>query len=324
MMTNLFPEALIDILKPADPDSLVAALGALQAGFTTGRAKRRGGYLRQREAVAAYGVFYGMRTATKVARIIEELRPRQRRRILDIGCGTLAASLGAVLDHDATESVDAFDRSRHAMAWGREKLLRLRPQLKVRCHPWEALRGAPKFPPADIALVTNLLNELNDRRRANAVVRAAVEAVQPHGLVLIIEPGTRSASKGLIRLREETKDFLPIAGPCRGAPICPYAADPRAGWCFSELHGEEPDWYRSLRQAAKIAQPRLTYSWLAFAEPSSHRSEAVRVISGPMEAGRYICGVEGRALVSHLTGDPRRGALLDLPGQGRAARSRRS
>ncbi len=318
-MRPLFPTALTDALKPEDPKGLARALDALQREFTVARTQRRGGYLRHRAAVEAYGHFYGLRTALKTSVLLKELRP-QATRILDLGAGTLGASLGAVHALESIDTVIAFDRSKQALEWGAEQVTRFRPTVTVKTQAWDALKTAKPFPQADVAIIANLLNEFNNPKRAESLVRAACRAVGPTGLVLIIEPGTRAASLQLIGLRENAKTRRPIAGPCFGAPTCPYAQNPRSGWCFSELRGTEPDWYASLREQAGIRQARLAYSWLAFG-PNDRASEAfARVISGRMKVGHYLCTKEGRILANEVPKAPRRGAILDLSVLPRARR----
>ena len=321
-MRPLFPKELASLLTPEQPEPILKALDALQAEFTVARGQRQGGYLRHPAAVHAYGHFYGLRTAVKTSVLLKELQPKGPRRLLDIGAGTLGASLGALHALPSLEEVVALDRSKPAMAWGAERVRSFRPHVQLRTQAWDALKDRRPFPKADLAIIANVLNEFGDERRADHLVRAALKAVEPKGLVLILEPGTRAASKGLIRLREATKQFVPIAGPCLGARVCPYAKDPRAGWCFSELHGEEPAWYTALRDAAGIQQARLTYSWLAFGPNTRPVERFVRVLSGPMKAGRYLCTHEGRILAQGLHGSPRRGALLDLERQHRAGLKR--
>ena len=310
-MRPLFPDPLLENLRPNGGKNLFHSLEKMQALLHDEQAERRGGYLRHDEEIEAYGRFFGIGTALKASVVLKELRPEGFETVLDLGAGTCAASLGALHALPSLKKVIAMDRSQSAMRWGQDSLRRFRPNVDVETRTWDALKPG-KLPNADLVIIANLLGEIPNERLIDSLLRAALGAAGPNGLVVMIEPGGRAASLGLIRLREAAKNRLPIAGPCTGAPKCPYAENPRAGWCFSELHGERPEWYEKARQLAGIRKPGLTFSWLAFGRRPQHVQSPARAISGHMKVGHYLCTERGRILVEDLNRSPRRGSLLDL------------
>ncbi len=308
-MPQPFPTALEQLLRPAKPASLLEPLRRLQAGFTVAEDRRRGGYLRHPPAVAAYGAFYGLRTATKVHRLLTELQPSPTS-VLDLGAGTLGAALGAAATCPSIKEVHGIDRSRQALHWGSERLRTFSPQLKIKTFGGDLLHRKTRFPAVDLVLAANVLDEFRQARDRQRLFRAMLSAVKPGGLLLLVEPGTRRASQKLIEIREAVKADLSILGPCTGAARCPYADHPKDGWCFSEWEPKEPRWYGRLREGAGIRRQRLTWSWLALAPEPRPRVQGARVISGPMEVGRYLCGPEGRVLSSTASDSWQRGTLL--------------
>ncbi len=314
-MSEPFPGSLEKLLRPAKPRALVEALRRLQAGFTVAQDRRQGGYLRHAPAVAAYGAFYGLRTATKVHRLLNELQPRPRT-VLDLGAGTMGAALGALVTCSSIDQVHAIDRSRQALNWGSERLRAHAPNLKIKTFAGDLLHRKTRFPTVDLVLAANVLDEFRHSRDRQRLFRAMFNAVSPGGLLLLVEPGTRRASQKLIEIREAVKSDLSILGPCTGAARCPYAEHPKDGWCFSEWEPQEPRWYGRLRESAGIRRQRLTWSWLALAPEACRPPRGARVISGSMAVGRYLCAPEGRILSSSASDSWQRGTLLSDWDQG--------
>jgi ribosomal protein RSM22 (predicted rRNA methylase) len=305
----MYPNELLKLLEPEDPSALVEALDRLQAGFTVDQDTRRGGYLRQADAVAAYGAFYGLRTATKVAHIVRELGLTPEH-VVDVAGGTLGAALGVAAAAPGLRRVTGLDRANPALRFGAETLARYRPKLEINTRRWELLRDQT-VPPGDLIVLANFLDELNEERRVHQAVQSALQALPPGGVLLLLEPGTQRASHRLSRLRDDVAGAIPILGPCTGARRCPYAENPGDGWCFAEIEVEEPTWLESLREAAGIRRSRLTYSWLALARERAPTTNGQRVISGPMAVGRYVCDRRGRGLRKGIAKEVLRGTLLD-------------
>lgn len=308
-LSEPFPPALEKILRPSKPGTLLEPLRRLQAGFTVDEGRRQGGYLRHPPAVAAYGAFYGLRTATKVHRLLKELQLAPES-LLDLGAGTLGAALGAVAACPSLTHVHGIDRSRQALHWGSERLLTFSPELKVKTFAGDLLHRKTRFPKVDLVIAANVLDEFRHQRDRQRLFRSMLSALKPEGTLLLVEPGTRRASQKLIEIREAVKDDLAILGPCTGAPTCPYAEHPKDGWCFSEWEPKEPRWYGRLREGAGVRRQRLTWSWLALKARGKGTQRGGRVISGAMEVGRYLCTPNGRLLVDTATDSWQRGTLL--------------
>ena len=163
LLPESFPSSLEMLLRPKQPGSLLEPLRRLQAGFTVAQDRRQGGYLRHPPAVAAYGAFYGLRTATKVHRLLNELQARPQS-VLDLGAGTLGGALGAVVACPSIQEVYGIDRSRQALQWGSERLHAHSPDLAIKTFSGDLLHRKTRLPSADLVLAANVLDEFRHAR----------------------------------------------------------------------------------------------------------------------------------------------------------------
>ena len=286
-------------------------------------------------------------------------------RIVDIGAGPLTFALALWLTRpDLREmplEVVAVDRSAAALQAGRRVWDAVAPGSPWRIELVSQPAGARALPPADLLVLANVLNEV---RRPGGVDRDTgddpndrllerwADSLAPGGRVLVIEPGTRPASRALVALRAHAVEAgWRLLAPCPHVERCPQPGTGRHPWChFAFDAAGSPPWLEDLSRRAGLAKDRASLSFLLLrpglageAAPAADAS-AVLVVSGafplPGNArGRYGCAARGLVLLEEknpgtaagpLPGDavtvtwpesPRRdgrsGALVaPLPGRG--------
>lgn len=317
------------------------ALADLSAGFTHDRGGRKAGYLSDARARAAYVLYYTVTSAGGVVAALElaavsGIHPRPAEpgtplRVLDIGAGSLGASLG-VAAHFEGRAIDvtALDGTAAVLADGAELFAEFAPQVRVQTarvdlRDVHALRKA-KVGQFDLVLCANVLNELPAGRVgetgvAERLLRTVIrDHLAPGGVVLALEPATRMASIGLIAMREGllADASARVLAPCTHAGRCPLA-EQRRDWCAFEVPWQRPAVIAACDDAIDHARTALKASWLVLAAPSTEadasaagsnsaapQDERVRVIGGPMHAGgvmrRYVCAADGRHVAAAPAG----------------------
>ena len=221
--------ALRDTLQRLRPD-----IKRLADRFTTARpaTDTLPDYLRDTRDCAAYAVFFAPQTHARLTHILAELPPfpptPQPLRVLDLGCGTGAASF-ALLDHLGPRPVllHAHDRSRAALRCLHECFSTLRasrwPAAMLRTQA-ATLEETAADGPFDVILLHYVLNELTPALRRSLLARAR-EWLAPLGRLIICEPLLREAGDYMRELRTFalTDLGLHLLAPCPHEQTCPLA-----------------------------------------------------------------------------------------------------
>lgn len=163
------------------------------------------------------GTYAAARSVLRQARrTIPALAPS---RILDVGAGT-GAGLWALSDSFGDDvDLTAVDRSPHMLALA-GRLMGDRTNVD-----FLTSSVGDGLPPADLAMTTYVLGELDDRQREDTI-RAMMAAAET---VVVIEPGTTLGYRRILWVRQLlATDGFSIAAPCPHARECPLAAD---DWC---------------------------------------------------------------------------------------------
>lgn len=255
-------------------------------------------YLRDTRDCAAYSLYFAPQTYARLTHILAELPPfpvpgAAPLRILDLGCGTGAASW-AMLDYLGPRPVvlDARDHSRAALRtmhdlFTAQKSARWpQAQLRTRCAPLEDYLPEPAS--ADVILIHYVLNELPPASRRELLSRAA-RALAPGGRMIIAEPLLRAAGDYLRDLRAfalaELK--LHILAPCPHELACPLAEpchDVRTWVLPRSLQIVNATLRRDLRY--------LAFAPLVLSHEPVEKSDTlrVRVVGSPTHAkGQTLC-----------------------------------
>ena len=212
------------------------------------------------------------------------IKEREALHILDVGCGPLSASLGALsvifelTKEEKTPPFEIFfhcvDRSAEMRDWG-ERLLKQvlthHPQWADFVHTlgYETVHEVTVQP--RLVLIANVLNE-NAPLKAREILGAVYELCAPRSAVVIIEPGQDQHSQRLGSLRDDlvataTSEarHLRILGPCLHLNPCPLSEKTgRSDWCWFRAAWQLPNLVRDLDALTGLDHSKLNYSYVSF------------------------------------------------------------
>jgi len=222
--------ALRDILHRIEPDIVRMA-----NRFTTERPSEPettgSPYLKDTRSCAAYSLFFAPQTHARLTHILAELpafpdTPKPLR-VLDLGCGTGAASW-ALLDHLGARPValTAWDHSRPALRCLHDLFSAVRrarwPEAILRTTPAPLSEFTTAPEPYDVILIHYVLNELPPEEQRLLLSRAG-RALAPGGRLIVCEPLVHAEGDYMRELRAYAlKDLgLHLLAPCPHAQDCP-------------------------------------------------------------------------------------------------------
>ena len=214
--------------------------------------------------LAARAAFFTIADAIKVAIPLRELAnrgalpAREPLRVVDIGAGCGALSLGAAVTLQRPLEVVAIDRDADALRLAAAALRTFSVAVTTRTGD-----VSTALPPADLVLIGSVLNELPAAARLPLVERA-LAALADDGALIIIEPALRDTSRALHELRDAVlaKQLAHVFAPCtRGIAPCPALADPD-DWCHEDRLVELPPRTAQLAKTTHLRDAGLKFSYL--------------------------------------------------------------
>lgn len=269
------------------------------------------------EDLAARALFFTVADAAKIQIPLAELEWRGllpaagRLRVVDVGAGAGAMSLGAIgYLHPRELEIRAFDRDREALAILRGGYAHL-PKAWLGSADLRAIPGDVRglrldADSVDLALAGSLLNELRGEEQ-RVLVRSLVGSLSARGALIIIEPALRETSRALHELRDHvlTQRLAEVFAPCvrRSAP-CPVLELER-DWCHEDRPTSLPERAARLARKTGLRRHGLKFSYLVLrrgdeglVDPPPADRRALRVVSQPRKLkGRrecFGCGEDGR------------------------------
>ena len=268
----------------------------LSALFTLERAASFGDYARDERMLLAYGLFFFPQTFIRVQLVLDELSgfrglrlPSARPfRILDLGCGSGAATFaalahfGALVPELAIEA-RALDPSQPFLKWTErvfEANRNLWPRVTLRADEGD-LFGFREEESWDLILVSFALNEAMESRaedEAKTWLRRWLDRLAPGGVLMILEPVSQATSERLERLRDwvAAHKTARILGPCLHHASCPLLNKGDV-WCHEVRRWRIPETLEILNRRLFRSIEDLKFSFLAL-----ERSEVPEVgASGP-------------------------------------------
>jgi precorrin-6B methylase 2 len=241
--------------------------------------------------------------------LARELLPPRALRLLDVGAGAGAMTLGLVsLLPGRIAHVSAVDRDPGALAILRRALNQLVPSLPLSARSGDVLA----LPPGafDLVVVGSTLNELDAGRRVE-VMRALLARLEPDGALIIIEPALRETARDLHALRDEVigARLAHVFAPCTRQGGCPALDDPR-DWCHEDRPFQPTPRLHELMNRTGLRGLSMKFAYLTLRHDASPLvstfpgRRALRVVSGPLDAKgtveRIVCGATGRERMRKL------------------------
>lgn len=296
---------------------------------------------RAQQAMAARLRFFLPRDLPKLQGPLLELHaagllpPGPRWRVLDLGAGVGASTLGLsafAAQLDKVESLDVLACDHDARALdimaglsaraGKGALAAVSKPVALECKVADltSLRVRGDF---DIIVVGLALNELfrdaasHDRLHSQLdwLARAAGR-LRPDASMIVVEPAHRRTSRQLSALRDALLDpgaaagALSVFAPCLTDRPCPLLRRPR-DWCHDQLDLALPERLSDLARAAGLRARRLTYAYLTLRR-DGHRlrdrwpgdAPPLRVVGGPLASKGKVeweaCGQPGLVRLRRL------------------------
>jgi ribosomal protein RSM22 (predicted rRNA methylase) len=322
-------------MSPEDLKILAANVSKLSMLLTRDRESLPAAYLKDPGLRTAYVRYFLPANMKKVHLALTDLSlhpdwilPKDRLRVLDLGAGPGTALLGllaffarqpqrpilsCVAVDRVAENLRAAEELFAAYRDGKgidASLKTVRADLEAAEHLFED--------PFDLIIFSNVLNELYplDADRINvrtAVVKTLLDRLLAgSGSCIIIEPALRETSRQLLEVRDGlvAKGFH-VYTPCLAAGNCSALANPR-DWCHEEVPWDPPALIKELDRLTGLRKDSLKFSYVVLRKDSRSLADlfgraAFRVVSEPLvtkgKVEFYICGAQGRKLVTRLDRD---------------------
>lgn len=347
-MQSIYPQSLehywieraLKHFKTSDLSEAIVALEPavryLSDQFTIERTDDFAHYSEDPELLAAYGLFFFPQTYARIRFPLEEIQkysswhPPEKAsfKILDLGCGTGAASLSVAdaLKHPQTQ-MTGWDQSSQSLKHF-ENLARLR-QLPLQTVSRDLLQLPIKTKPhiADLVIMSFSLNELFQSEEPKSEwLQSLWNLVDEKGLLLILDPALHQTPIRLEKIREffRLQQNATILAPCLHAHVCPLLSQPKTR-CHEVRQWTPPESLQQLNKSLYREISLLKFSFLAVQKsnpiPEQLTSYQARMIS-PMieENGKTVfhgCAHDGFArkheiLHRHLS-KSEKNDLLEIP-----------
>jgi precorrin-6B methylase 2 len=240
--------------------------------------------------LAARGVFFTLCDAPKIAIPLAELArrgalpPGTPLRVVDVGAGCGALSIGIAANLTAPLDFTLIDRDTDALAIARGALARIAPGARVITRDLDLARGNTALPAAELVVLGSVLNELPVAARLPLIERA-LAAITADGAVIVIEPALRETARAVHELRDAILGarLAHVFAPCtRTLAPCPMLADER-DWCHEDRAVTLPPRTAELARVTHLRDDGLKFSYLVLrrapAALADNGGHAWRVVS---------------------------------------------
>ena len=257
-------------------------------------------------SASAYAAYYGIINGVKVGHLLSLLpQDFQPKNMLDFGAGTGTASLAASLWFKHKIALTLIEPS-NGMAKAATKLLRTS---YTNIDHYKTLSNLATNTPFDLIIAANAINEIPTDEQS-IFAEKLLDQTSENGFLIIIEPGTQLASKGLVELRKALltkQNNFSIVYPCFHHNECQLLSQ-QNGWCHSELQIQRTAYLRQVDAALGFNKHEISFSALIL-KKNSYSTESVsamqnkyRIIQAPKKnkigAQGYLCGSDYQGLVT--------------------------
>ena len=325
---------------------LAAAVKTISDEYIASDDSFKGNLFKKQALRNAYLVYYLPANLIKIYPILDELFSHPEISgftgpevsILDLGCGPGTFLLG-VLEYLAGNknllsrgiqqiNLWGIDQMEECLAAAREAIKNyLQAQLFAPEISWKLYFKAgsissanfpysllPENKQFDLILAGNVFAEI-ESAAYHQVVPFLEQLLSSHGTLLLIEPGTRAASRNLIHLRnmllEQTA--LTLYAPCLERGLCPSLDNPK-DWCHQKLFWSPPEFIKAIdRHIGFTKEKGVQYTYFTFRKDGKRaahpfcdfpREKIWRVVSYVIkskgEERLFVCNGKERILVRRL------------------------
>lgn len=200
--------------------------------------------------------------------------------LLDLGAGPGTASICAKYIFPELEKIALIDQDKDFKVFA-ESFLKVAHHTQP-LYELHDLRKIAKFPPTDLVIFSYSLNEL-DEKDASSLLHKAWLATKK--ALVIIEPGTPKAFKGLKKLREELINYgAHILAPCPHENACPLSDD---DWCHFSVRLERTSLHKYIKDAS-LSYEDEKFSYLIAVKSPQKTVSFPRIIKKPRKRPGHV------------------------------------
>ena len=262
-----------------------------------------------------YSQYFGFLASMKMRAVLEEAYRwgylSDSYKLIDIGAGTLGASLGAMdfcrEKGIAIHSLRANDKDLVPTRWAAKRFASLLPETHL----------SESFPKTEkhenyLVILSDILSEnhlqchswdsLQNSRFGRDLVRL-LRSLSEKSLLIIVEPAHKKANQSLMKFRDLVSKESTILLPCPHQEKCP--ALQQDEWCHEERHFEAPFAFTQLVHKLGFERRYLQFSQLVVGpQNSAFSAEQARVVSRQLKSkgrcDKWLCRNGERFKVSQM------------------------
>lgn len=223
-------------------------------------------------------------------------------RLVEIGAGSGAATIGISSANSGFKSVTLTDISKEVLSIGRgilEKSLHGLNSLDVQKLDLNSLKLKEDEAKSTLAVFSYVLTEgissihFEDFLKQNPFLEA----------LAIFEPATQEDGRKLQAMRTLLKRYgYHVWAPCPHSEECPLLKQSERDWCHDRVPHIQPDWWETLESQLPIKNKSLTVSYLFARRQNPQRGTTARVVGDPLfektKVRQMICRGENREFLS--------------------------
>ncbi len=260
-----------------------------------------------------YSQYFGYLSSLKARAVMEELAQfgylGSSYRLVDIGAGTLGASLG-IIDFCRERGIEirehyAVDKDLKPLQWAKDHFSSYLSSTVI-SHNWPR---PDRFnePSTDQSSQTSLyvlsdvfaensqycssFEQMRQSPFAQNLLKA-IRGLSEKSILIFIEPAHKKANRNLLHFRDLLSKEISILLPCPHSQPCP--AIPQNEWCHEEKHFRAPDQFSQLVHRLGFARRYLQYSQLCLGPQDSYfKSHHARVVSRQLKSkgrcDKWLC-----------------------------------
>ncbi|HBN22176.1 MAG TPA: hypothetical protein DD412_02950 [Holosporales bacterium] len=200
--------------------------------------------------------------------------------LLDLGAGPGTASICAKYIFPELEKIALIDQDKDFKIFA-ESFLKVAHHTQP-LYELHDLTKVAKFPPTDLVVFSYSLNELSEKDASSTLHKAWLATKKA---LVIIEPGTPNAFKGLKKLRQELINYgAHILTPCPHENACPLSDN---DWCHFSVRLERTSLHKYIKDAT-LSYEDEKFSYLIAVKGPQKTISLPRIIKKPRKRPGHV------------------------------------